>query len=121
MARLRARRALRSVLAAAAALLLCASAAALEVNTASEADLDGVRGIGPGLSARILGERSRAPFTGWGDFIARVGGVGPASAARLAREGLTVNGQAYGAPAPARPGSAPAAAAPPAAAAAGRD
>ena len=87
----------------AVAALLCAAQAfaAVDVNTATEAELDGIRGIGPGLSGRILQVRHGAPFKDWNDFIARVGGVGPRSAARLSREGLSVNGQAY--PGAARP------------------
>ena len=78
--------------------------AAVDANRASEAELDGVRGIGPDLSGRILAQRRQAPFQDWGDFIARVRGMGPARAARLSAEGLTVNGQAYGAhPAPQPP------------------
>lgn len=73
--------------------------AGVDVNQATEAELDGIRGIGPGLSGRILQERQKAPFRDWNDFIGRVGGVGKATAARISAEGLTVNGQGY-APAP---------------------
>ena len=82
--------------------------AAVDANRASEAELDGVRGIGPDLSGRILAQRRQAPFQDWGDFIARVRGMGPARAARLSAEGLTVNGQPYGAhPAPEPPTAPP--------------
>lgn len=102
------RRLFTTLLAALCAATALAAEPAVEVNTASEAALDGVRGIGPGLSGRILQERSRAPFQSWPDFIGRVGGVGPASAARLSRQGLTVNGQPYpAAPAAATRPSAP--------------
>ena len=37
-----------------------AAFAAVDVNQATEADLDGINGIGPGLSQRILAERERA-------------------------------------------------------------
>lgn len=69
--------------------------AGTDANTASEAELDGLRGVGPGLSGRILKERAQTPFRDWQDFIARVSGVGPRSAARLSAEGLTVQGQPY--------------------------
>jgi len=87
------------------ALLLCllpggACWAGVDVNQASEAELDGIRGIGPGLSGRILQERQKAPFRDWNDFIGRVGGVGKTTAARISAEGLTVNGQGYEASAP---------------------
>ena len=50
-----------------------------------------VRQIGAGET-----QRQRAPFKDWRDFIGRVGGVGEKTAARLSREGLTVNGAAFG-------------------------
>lgn len=84
------------VLAAAALLCAAASCAAVEANQATEAELDSVRGIGPGLSSRILAQRQNAPFKDWNDFIGRVGGVGEKTAARLSREGLTVNDAAFG-------------------------
>lgn len=97
-------RTLRLLLVAAVTwLCVGAAGAAVEANRASEAELDGVRGIGPGLSSRILAARQRAPFRDWNDFIGRVPGVGRSRAARLSAEGLTVDGQPYGAVAPAAP------------------
>lgn len=83
---------------------LCATAAfaAVDVNTATEAELDGIKGIGPGLSGRILEERKSAPFKDWSDFIGRVGGVGNKSAVNFSKEGLTVNGKKYSAAAAAK-------------------
>jgi len=66
--------------------------AAVDANRASEAELDGVRGIGPDLSGRILAQRRQAPFQDWGDFIAPVRGVGPARAGRLWPGALPVTG-----------------------------
>ena len=74
-----------------------AALAAVDVNQAREADLDGVKGIGPALSARILAERAKGRFQDWRDLITRVKGMGPSAAARLSDNGLTVNGAAYGA------------------------
>lgn len=68
---------------------------AIDINHASEADLDGLRGLGPATTRIILSERDKAPFRNWQDLLARVKGIGPASAAKLSAEGLTVNGQAY--------------------------
>lgn len=79
--------------------------AATDVNQAREADLDGIKGIGPALSARILAERAQRRFQDWPDLIARVKGLGPAAAARLSDNGLTVNGAAY---VPHSPGGTPA-------------
>jgi len=76
-------------------LLPAAAGWAADANQASEAELDGIRGIGPAMSQRILQERQKAPFRDWSDFIGRVGGVGPVSATRLSAEGLTVNGAGY--------------------------
>jgi competence protein ComEA len=67
----------------------------IEANRATEAQLDGIRGIGPGLSSRIIAARQQAPFSDWNDFIARISGVGPSRAARLSAEGLTIDGQPY--------------------------
>jgi competence protein ComEA len=69
--------------------------AAVDVNKASEADLDGIKGIGPATSKLILAERNKAPFKSWEDFIERVKGVGDGWAARLSAEGLTVGGASY--------------------------
>lgn len=90
-----------AALAAAAALSM--AAAAVELNSADLAALETVRGIGPGLSQRLIAERERAPFKDWADVIRRVPGVGGASAARLSDSGLTVRGQPL---APARGASA---------------
>lgn len=83
-------------------LLSFASFAAVDVNQATAADLDGIKGIGPGLSGRILQERDAAPFKDWADFVGRVSGVGEKTAARLSSEGLRVNGKKFSAAAYAR-------------------
>lgn len=79
-----------------------ADAGPVELNRASEAELDGLKGIGPALSRRILEARDQGPFQDWNDFLGRVTGVGPRSATRLSAEGLTVNGQPFDA-APGKP------------------
>jgi competence protein ComEA len=86
--------------------LLCALAGpalALDVNQASAAELDSLRGVGPGLSTPLLAERDKAAFKDWADLIARVKGLGPGNAARLSAQGLTVDGAAYQRPAKAAP------------------
>ena len=95
---------LKTLLTLIATLLLATTAAfaAVDVNTATEAELDGIKGIGPGLSGRILEERKSAPFKDWADFIGRVGGVGNKSAVNFSKEGLTVNGKKYSAAAAAK-------------------
>jgi len=79
------------------------NAHALEINQASEAELDSVRGMGPAMSRAILAERQRQPFTDWADLMRRVKGIRSASAERFAAQGLTVNGQTWSAPPPAKP------------------
>lgn len=69
-----------------------AALAAIDANSANVADLDGVKGIGPAVSARILDERKKGNFKDWNDFISRIKGIGPANAQRFSAEGLTVNG-----------------------------
>jgi competence protein ComEA len=83
-------------------LLSFASFAAVDVNQATAADLDGIKGIGPGLSGRIIQERDTAPFKDWADLVGRVSGVGEKTAARLSSEGLRVNGKKFSAAAFAR-------------------
>lgn len=82
------------------ALFCCAlsfSAFALEVNTANEAELDSVRGLGPSSTARVLKAREQGPYKDWADLMHRVKGIKPATAAKLSAAGLTVNQQAYSA------------------------
>ena len=105
---------LKKMLAIAAMLCATASFAAVEVNQAGAADLDGIKGIGPAKSTRILDERKKSPYKDWPDFIARVRGVGTTTASRYSAEGLTVNGVAYpvarpvaAAPAPEKPAKPP--------------
>ena len=69
--------------------------AALDVNTASDAYLDSVKGIGPGTSGKMLEQRKAGKFKDWSDLIARVPGIGEKRAAKLSNEGLTVNGAKY--------------------------
>ena len=76
--------------------LPCAIAfAAVDVNQASVAELDGIKGIGPAMSSRITDERKKGPFKDWADLMTRVKGVGQANAARLSSEGLTVGGATF--------------------------
>ncbi len=80
-----------------AAALLCAGwcHAGVEANTATEAELDSVKGLGPSSTTRILAAREKAAFKDWSDFMARVKGIKPPKAAQLSGAGLTVNGTAF--------------------------
>ena len=86
---------LKKILAILMMLYAAAAFAAVDVNKANAAELDGVKGIGPSMSKRILDERRKGHFKSWDDFIDRVKGVGEASAAKLSAEGLTINGGAF--------------------------
>lgn len=81
------------------ALLLAAFAlsafAAVDVNQASQAELESVKGIGPSLSGKIVQARKSANFKNWDDLVERVSGVGPGNAARLSQAGLTLSGATY--------------------------
>lgn len=83
-------------------LYAAAAFAAVDVNKATAAELDGIKGIGPGLSTKILDERKNGNFKDWSDFIGRVGGVGEKTAAKFSTEGLTVNGKKFSAAAVAK-------------------
>ena len=69
--------------------------AAVDVNRASQADLDSIKGIGPSTSKQILAERKARDYKDWHDLMTRVKGIGEAKASRLSAEGLTVNGRMY--------------------------
>lgn len=69
--------------------------AAVDVNTATAADLDSVKGIGPGTSSKMLEARKASPFKNWADLVDRVPGIGDKRASKLSADGLTVNGEAY--------------------------
>ena len=76
-------------------LAVASIAAALEVNTASQAELESLKGVGTVLSAKLVKARSVQAFTDWSDLMKRVPGVRAATAARLSAGGLTVAGAPY--------------------------
>ncbi|MEP6587295.1 MAG: helix-hairpin-helix domain-containing protein [Polaromonas sp.] len=84
-----------------AAMYMAVSFAAVDINKATAADLDGIKGIGPGISGKILDERKKGEFKDWNDFIERVKGVGDKNAAKFSAEGMTVGGASYKGAAPA--------------------
>jgi len=77
------------------AVLWAASAWGLDVNQATEADLDSLKGVGPATTQRILAERGQAPFSSWADLMARVKGLRTPTARKLSDQGLTVNGAPF--------------------------
>ena len=86
---------LKKFLAILAMLYAAASFAAVDVNKATAAELDSVKGIGPSISTKILDERKKGSFKDWQDFIERVKGIGESNAAKFSAEGLTINGSAF--------------------------
>jgi competence protein ComEA len=77
------------------ALFSVAALATTDINKASQAQLEEVKGIGPAMSTRILDERKKSAFKNWDDVVERVKGVGPGNAAKFSANGLTVNGEAF--------------------------
>mgnify|MGYP003611022053 CR=1 FL=1 len=86
---------LKKLLMLIAMLYAAAAFAAVDVNKATAAELDGIKGIGPGISTKILDERKKGNFKDWNDLIKRVNGFGEGYAAKFSAEGLTVNGAAF--------------------------
>ncbi|WPH15650.1 ComEA family DNA-binding protein [Variovorax paradoxus] len=87
---------LKKILAVMAMLFAAVSFAAVDVNKGTAADLDGIKGVGPAMSKRILDARKEGEFKDWPDFMQRVKGVKEKKAEKLSAEGLTVNGKAFG-------------------------
>ncbi|MFM7227814.1 MAG: ComEA family DNA-binding protein [Betaproteobacteria bacterium] len=70
--------------------------AAVDVNSADQAALDSITGVGPATSKAILAERKKnGNFKDWADLERRVKGVGSRNAVKLSAAGLTVNGKSY--------------------------
>jgi competence protein ComEA len=86
---------LKKILAVLVMLWAAGAMAAVDVNKATEADLDSVKGIGPATSKLIMSERKKGEFKDWQDFIQRAKGIGDDRAAKLSAEGLTVNGATF--------------------------
>ena len=60
--------------------------AAVDVNKATAAELDGIKGIGPGISTKILDERKKGSFKDWNDFVERVKGFGDGNAIKCSAQ-----------------------------------
>jgi competence protein ComEA len=68
--------------------------AAVDVNSADQAALESVRGLGPSKAQAILAERKKnGPFKDAQDLHSRVKGIGEKTVERLMKNGLTVNGK----------------------------
>jgi competence protein ComEA len=87
---------LKKILAAMVMMYAAVSFAAVDVNKATAAELDAIKGIGPAISAKILDEKKKGGnFKDWDDLVKRVNGVGEANAAKFSSEGLTVGGASF--------------------------
>ncbi len=82
-------------LAALALTLSSVCMASTELNDATEAELDSIKGLGPSSTARILKAREQGPFKDWADFLKRVKGFKAKGAEHLSGGGLTVNGAPF--------------------------
>jgi len=80
-----------------ALLFVSRSALALDINQATEAELDSVKGMGPTLSAKVLKARTQGPFKDWNDLMQRVSGIRQNKATQFSEQGLTVNSQKFSA------------------------
>ncbi|RDU97962.1 ComEA family DNA-binding protein [Trinickia dinghuensis] len=75
------------------ATLSTAFAGTVDVNTADQATLQSLKGIGPVKSKAIIDERTKnGPFKDANDLAQRVKGLGAKSVTKLETEGLTVGG-----------------------------
>lgn len=67
----------------------------IDLNKASEVELDALKGVGPVLTKALMNERKKAPFKDWEDATSRVKGLGPQKASSLSEQGVRVQGSAY--------------------------
>ena len=86
---------LKRILTISAVLYAACAFATVDANQATLEQLDAVKGINPALSQRIIDQRNKASFADWSDLIARVHGIGNATAAKFSANGLTVNGRLF--------------------------
>ncbi len=83
-----------TVAAIASLMFMSSSFAAVEINTADQAQLDSIAGIGPATSRAILEERKKnGNYKDWADLEQRVRGIGERNSVKLSAAGLVVNGQ----------------------------
>jgi competence protein ComEA len=71
------------------------SSLALELNVATEAELDSLKGMGPALNRRVREARTERAFRDWSDLQQRVSGIGAHKARAFSQQGLTVQGQSF--------------------------
>ena len=62
----------KQIILALGALVAATAFAAVDINKASQAELEAIKGIGPSMAEKMLGERKKAPFKDWNDLTSRV-------------------------------------------------
>ncbi len=67
----------------------------IDLNKATEVQLDALKGVGPVLTKAVMDERQKAPFKDWEDATSRVKGLGAQKASSLSEQGVRVQGSAY--------------------------
>jgi competence protein ComEA len=71
-----------------------AALAQVDVNTADQATLAAVKGVGPAVAQSIVDERRKGgKFKDWTDLQRRVKGISDRYSAKLSKSGVTVNNQ----------------------------
>ena len=74
-----------------------AAFAAVEVNTADQAQLQTIKGLGPAKAKAIVDERTKnGKFKDAADLSRRIKGVGEKTIVRLQAQGLTIAGKGNG-------------------------
>lgn len=66
--------------------------AAVNANTATVEELQGITGIGPTIAKRIVDERRNGPYRSLADLQSRVRGIGETTIRKMGAAGLTVSG-----------------------------
>ena len=84
---------LKKFLATLLALFAAAAFAAVDINKASQAELEVGQGHRPRGSRQDPGRAPEGAFKDWSDLMQRVGGIKESKAAKLSEAGLTVNGE----------------------------
>jgi competence protein ComEA len=69
----------------------------IDLNKATEVELDALKGVGPVLTKAVMDERKKAPFKNWEDATSRVKGLGTQKASSLSDQGVRIQGSAYAA------------------------
>lgn len=98
----------KKLVAAVLAFVTVAAFAAVDINKATLAELEAVKGVGTSTASKILDERKKGQFKDWADVQQRVKGIKEAKAAKLSAAGLTVNGETFQAAEPAAKAEKPA-------------